>query len=159
MLRKPLVIVNGQFQQLQAGDTLDATVGAAQELSLTNGNAGTINIGMAVYISAADTVDLAKADAAATKDVIGLVKDTTIAAAASGTVVLDGVLVATTGQWDAVTGDTGGLTPGSKYWLDPTTAGSITKTAPTTVGKYVVPLGKAISTTEFMIDIEEPVLL
>jgi len=52
-----------------------------------------------------------------------------------------------------------GLTAGSVYYLSQTTAGAMTTTAPSTVGQYVVRLGIAISTTEFLIRIERPILL
>lgn len=157
--RKPLVINSGQIQQLQSGDVLDAVVTEVDVVSLTNGNAGSIVIGMAVYSDADDSVDIAKADALATVEVLGLVQDTSIGAAASGLIQTDGVLTATTGQWDTVTGDSGGLTAGSVYYLDETTAGNLTLTAPTTVSQFVVRVGKALSTTEMEITITQPIKL
>jgi hypothetical protein len=156
-VRKPLVIEAGQIEQLQAGDTLDVTLVELQ--SLTNANAGTINIGQPVYISAASSVDLADAGAAATKEVIGLVFDTTILTTATGSILVEGVMTATTVQWDAVTGGTGGLTPGSIYYLDPGTPGLLTLTAPTTTGQFVAPVGKALSTTKLKLDIKVTVKL
>lgn len=44
--------------------------------------------------------------------------------------LLYGALTLTTGEWDAVTGDAGGLTPGEYYWLD--SAGGLTATRPDT---------------------------
>ena len=157
--RKPLVIINGQVQQLQAGDTLDASVSEVDVVSKSNGNAGAIVIGQAVYTKADGTVDLAKADASGTVEVLGFMKTTSVAAAASGIIQTDGILAATTGQWDIVSGGTGGLTPGAVYWLSAATAGSITDTAPTTAGHQVVRVGKAISETEMEISIEPPILL
>ncbi|MHC4355558.1 MAG: hypothetical protein ACYS0H_22895, partial [Planctomycetota bacterium] len=112
-VKKPLVITAGQVQQLQAGDSIEHP----GLFNRTNNNAGAITIGQAVYVDGAGTVDLAQADAAATTKVLGLVADVSIAAAASGGITTDGVLTATTGQWDAVTGQVGGLTAGSQYWL------------------------------------------
>lgn len=154
-VKRPLVITNGQIEQLQAGDTIEHP----GILNRTNNNAGAIVIGNAVYVDGAGTVDLAQADAAATKDVLGLVVDTTIAAAASGGIITTGILTATTGEWDAVTGQVGGLTSGAKYWLDPTTPGNLTPTAPTITGDYVAPVGKALSTTEFEVDVDHTILL
>jgi len=158
-LRKPLVIISGQVQQLQAGDTLDASAAEVDVVALTNGNASAIVIGSPVYSDAAGSVDLAQANASGTVEVLGLVRDTSIAASASGSIQTDGILAATTGQWDIVTGDTGGLVAGTVYYLDPTTAGKLTATAPTTTSQYVVRVGKAISTTEMEISIEPPILL
>lgn len=147
-LKKPLVINAGQIDQLQAGDTLDAPIGDVEVLTLTNDNAGSLVIGTPVYMAAADHVDKAKADAVGTVNVIGLVLATSIATSASGVVQTDGVVVATTGQWDAVTGGSGGLTFNTIYYLDQTTAGKITSTAPSTAGQFVKEIGIGISTTE-----------
>ena len=157
--RKPLVIINGQIQQLQPGDTLDAAVSEVDVISKENGNASPITIGHAVYTKADGTVDLAQANASGTVEVLGFVKDASIASSSSGIIQTDGILAATTGQWDTATGDSGGLTPGAVYWLDPSTAGKLTTTAPTTIGQFVVRLGKAVSTTELEISIEPPILL
>jgi len=158
-LRKPLVIISGQVQQLPSGDTLDASTAEVDVVTLTNGNASPIVIGSPVYSDAAGSVDLAQANASGTVEVLGFVKDTSISASASGSIQTDGILAATTGQWDIVTGDTGGLVAGTVYYLDPTTAGKLTATAPTTTSQYVVRVGKAISTTEMEISIEPPILL
>jgi len=158
-LRKPLVIISGQVQQLSSGDTLDASAAEVDVVVLTNGNASAIVIGSPVYSDAAGSVDLAQADASGTVEVLGFVKDTSISASASGSIQTDGILAATTAQWDIVTGDTGGLDAGAVYYLDPTTAGKLTATAPTTTSQYVVRVGKAISTTEMEISIEAPILL
>lgn len=154
-LRKPLVIVSGQVQRLQSGDTIE-TPGLYNR---TNGNAGAIVIGQPVYVDAPGSVDLALANALATSDVLGLVADTTIASAASGGILTDGRLTATTGEWDAVTGQVGGLTSGSKYYLDENTVGNLTTTAPSANGDVVAPVGQALSTTEMEINIDHTILL
>ena len=154
-VKKPLVITNGQIEQLQSGDQL----ANANLITRTNNNAGAIVIGQPVYADGAGTVDLAQADAQSTIRVAGLVADASIAAAASGSILVDSVLVATTGQWDAVTGQTGGLTPGADYFLDESSAGGLTTTAPTADGDFVVRVGHALSTTEFEIEIQQPVKL
>jgi hypothetical protein len=69
------------------------------------------------------------------------------------------VATATTAQWDAVTGGTGGLIPGSMYFLDPTTVGMLTTTAPTASGQVVVDVGRASSTTDLEISLNLSVLL
>ncbi|MFA5186701.1 MAG: hypothetical protein WC551_09515 [Patescibacteria group bacterium] len=158
-LKKPLVITSGQIQQLQAGDTLDAVCAEVDVVVSTNANVGAVVIGTSVYPSAAGAVDKAQADAVGTVEVLGLVQATSIAASESGNIQTDGILAATTGQWDAVAGTTGGLTAGTVYYLDPDTAGKITATAPTTAGDFVVRIGKAISTTELEISISQPIKL
>jgi len=158
-LKKPLVISSGQVQQLQSGDTLDAPMTAVDIVVATNSNAGAIVIGSPVYPDGNDSVDLGKADASGTVELLGLVRDTTIGIAGSGEIQTDGVLAATTGQWDAVTGDSGGLTAGTVYYLDPSTAGMLTDTAPSTAGQFVVRVGLATSTTEMEIGVEPPIKL
>lgn len=158
-LRKPLVIVNGQIQQLQSGDTLNASVTGTDIVQKTNDNGGSIVIGAPVYVKSNGNVDKAKADASGTTRVSGLVADTSIASSASGSIQTDGVLNATTTQWDAITGQTGGLTPGAVYYLDVATAGKLTVTAPTTIGQYVVEVGVAFSTSDLEISIRVPILL
>lgn len=154
-IKKPLVITAGQIQQLQSGDYINT-----EEIpQYTNGESSPIVIGTPVYVSSADTVKKAKADAVGTKDVIGLVYDASITNGVAGGVILNNVLTATTTQWDAVAGTTGGLTAGTTYFLSPATAGLLTETAPTAVGQYVVPVGIGLSTTEMKIVIKTIVLL
>lgn len=157
-LRKPLVLNAGQVQQLQAGDTLDAPQGGGDQVVLTNNNAGTLVPGTPVYTVANDAVDKAKADASATKNVIGMVA-ASISAAASGPITISGVLTLTTGQWDTAFSTTGGLTKDVRYFLSAGTAGLGTVTAPSTVGNFLVEIGIAISTTELKVDIKQPILL
>lgn len=158
-LRKPLVIVSGQIEQLQAGDTLDASVAGGDRVNLTNDEASPIVIGAPVYSDANSGVKKAQANALTTSKLRGLVAQTSIAAAASGSVILNGPLTATTGQWDAITGDVGGLVFDAYYYLDPAAAGKLTQTAPTTVGQFVVQVGRAFSSTDMMIDIQQSILL
>lgn len=130
---------------------------SGSNLTATNGEASAISIGRAVYVSAGDTVKLAIANAPTTKNTVGLVFDSSINSGASGNVALAGTLTATTTQWDAVTGQTGGLTVGAKYYLSNTTAGALTTTAPTT--GYVAPIGVALSTTKMVLNIGPTVRL
>lgn len=157
--RKPLVINGGQIEQLQAGDTLDAAVSEVDVVSKTNDNASSIVIGAPVYVKSNGNVDLGRANASGTIQLLGLVKDSSVASSASGIIQTDGIIAATTGEWDAVTGGSGGLTAGSRYFLDASTAGMLTTTAPTSVGQFVVAVGLAISTTEMDISIERPIKL
>lgn len=158
-LRKPLVLVSGQLQQLQAGDQLDAPlVGTTQQI-LTNNDGSTVVIGAPVYADASGSFKRAQANALATSMVIGVVAQTTILNAAQGQVALLGPVSATTAQWDAITGQTGGLTAGAMYFLDPANPGRLTTTAPTTIGQVVAPVGKALSTTILNVEVKSTVLL
>lgn len=150
-IQKPLVIINGQLQQIPAGDTLSAASTEVDVIGAINANVGSIVIGTPVYVSVAGSVDKASAAASGTKKIFGLVKDVSIAAAASGLIQLDGVLVATTVQWDAVAGTTGGLVANTLYYLS-ATAGLLTATPPAASGNYITQVGLALSTTELEID-------
>jgi len=153
-LRKPLVLEDGKIEQIQAGDTLDAAVSAIDVISATNGEIGAITIGMPVYISAADTVKKAQANAPGTKDVIGLVRDASIAAGTPGMIQTDGQLVSA--NWTLVVG-AAVLVAGSIYYLSEGTAGQLTTTAPAT--GYVVEVGQAFSTTTLDINIRRAIKL
>lgn len=157
----PLVISSaGQIERLQAGDTLSVPVYSGGDvISLTNDDSGADVIGMPVYSDSAGTFKKAQANAVGTKSVIGLVSDVSITNGTPGNVMLNGFLTATTGQWDAVAGTTGGLVFGTRYYLSTATPGNLTATCPSTVGQYVVEVGIAISTTVMKLDIKQPILL
>lgn len=112
----------------------------------TNGEASAIAIGRAVYVSAANQIKLANANSASTTNVVALVASTSINSSASGSIAVAGMLEATTTQWDAVTGQSGGLTFGATYFLSNTTAGALTTTAP--ASGHIVPVGVALGTTK-----------
>jgi hypothetical protein len=145
--RKALVLVSGQIQQLQSGDTLAGPVAETEYISLTNDDSSSHAIGDCVYIDAADGVKKAKADASGTAQAFGFAT-ATIANAAVGSYQSSGILAGLSA-----------LTAGSAYYLSAATAGTMTTTAPSTVGQYVVRLGTAISTTELKINIQPPILL
>lgn len=130
------------------GRVTSGTSGAVAQLtvSMTNGQGSTINKCQAVYASSAGTIQLARANALSTCTFIGLVFDTTIGAGAAGNVITNGVQTGSTAQWDALTGQTGGLTTNATYYLSTATAGAITSTAPTS--GFLVPVGVALSTTQ-----------
>src|SRR5678815_1916724 len=91
-------------------------------LSLQNNAAAAVSAGAPVYMTtSANTFNLADNNAGgATQRVLGLVYDGSIAVSAVGRVKTSGKMTLTTAQWDSITGGTGGLTPGSKYYVDST---------------------------------------
>jgi len=153
-IKKPIVLTNGQLERLQPGDRIDV----GNSSNKNNNSGGAIVIGQPVYVNGVN-VDLAQADAQSTIRVAGLVVDITVADASPAEIVVDGILTATTGQWDAVTGQVGGLTPGADYFLSAGTAGQMSTTAPSANGEFVVRVGHALSTTEFEIEIQQPIKL
>lgn len=151
--RKPLVYdTDGHIEQIQPGDTLAAPVAGGTVIQATNGEAGAITLGQVVYISAADTVKYARANAVATASPVGFVADASIGAAGVGGIQIDGLLVSA--DWTAVVGATT-LTAGTEYFLSPDVAGEMVSTppAPTDTGEFSVSLGRAFSTTDFRIEI------
>jgi hypothetical protein len=110
--------------------------------------------GQPVYVKATGNVGLAKADAVGTYKAVGLA----IESKSSGLSVkynTDGRVELA--DWTAVTGSAT-LTPGAHYYLSTDTAGMLSAIAPTGSG-YVVPLGKAITTVVFDVEIGTVVLL
>ncbi len=157
--RLPLVIVNGQIQQLQTGDALpaDAITELEAVVCLATSN---LVIGNAVFIDGDDSCDLAQADAIGTADVLGLCVDTTVNSATNAVIATAGaVLTANTTRWDDIAGTTGGLTAGATYFLSKDTAGDITETAPTAVGEVVTIVGKGLSTLKLKVDPQHTILL
>ena len=154
-LRKPLVLNNGQIQQIQSGDILDATIIETEQITLTNAESSNpIVAGMVVYLSAASSVKKAKADAAGTKEVIAFCKDASVTSGQTGAFVTSGQL--SVADWTAALGSAN-LTAGAIYYLSGATGGFITATAP--VAGYVVEVGVAISTTVMQIRTNRPIQL
>ena len=145
--RKPLVLVSGEIQQLQSGDTLSAATSEVDVVSLTNGDVGAHALGEVIYISAASTGKKAKADAGATVHAMAFATGA-VSAGASGVYQTDGILAGLTA-----------LTAGAVYYLSAATAGAMSTTAPSSTGEYVVRLGIAISTTELEISFCRAILL
>lgn len=114
-----------------------------------------------MYISGVDQVKRAIANDDSTSLVAGLVQDTTIASGSTGRIATDGwELEATTGEWDALTGDAGGLVAGARYFLSSISAGRLTTTPPDdTAGEFVAPVGRALNTTKMLIVLETRVKL
>jgi hypothetical protein len=148
------ITVNAQGQLTAASNGVSPSV-----VTASNENAGTIKICQAVYQTTTTSgVNLAEANASSTSQVVGLVLSTTIATTASGTVLIAGPFTATTAQWDAVvTGESGGLTPGTTYWLDPATAGNLTATPPSTATQFDTYVGVAQSSTVIILGIAQPI--
>lgn len=71
-----------------------------------------------------------------------------------------GVLTLTADQWDAVTGESGGLTRGVPYYLSAgADGGRLTQIAPTIAEDFVVRVGIALSSTDFLILAGPPKLI
>lgn len=80
--------------------------------------------------------------------VVGIV--TTLGAGNEAEIKSSGLVTLDEGDWDGVTGDSGGLTPGSSYFLS-NTVGFLTTTEPTASGSFVVVVGVAMNATTMLI--------
>lgn len=149
---KPIVIINGEMQELPSNYTLDAAVSEVDVVSRVNDEGSTMPILSPVYVNDADGVMLARANNDSTRKVLGLAK-AAINAAASGSIQVNGIISGTAGEWDAVVAESipSGLTPNTDYFLSSSTAGLLTSTAPTGAGNWVVKVIRALSATEAMI--------
>jgi hypothetical protein len=121
-------------------------VSATLTVSYTNGNAGAIAKGDVVYLESGvnDTVELADADTIAHADqLVGVVSDASISAAASGEIVVS------PGQ--VITGVLSSATAGDIYYLSSTgtTGNTLTTTAPTG-GPALVQIGIAKNATDLI---------
>jgi len=124
--------------------------------SATNADGVIIPPGAPCRYSGATSIARAKADAAANAEVDGLAL-AQLAIAGAGKLRVAGIHTLATALWDAVTGQTGGLTPNTVYYLDPSNAGKLTTTAPTTAGQQVVRIGRAINSTQMRLLIQPPI--
>ena len=82
---------------------------------------------------------------------------TTTAPTFAAEVVTGGPLELTPAEWDTVTSQVGGLTPGSVYFLSTTVAGTITTIPPSNL--FSVKVGKAITPTTLDVDPRNPIKL
>lgn len=153
MSRKtPLVITAGQVEQAQLGDNFGNII------SRQNGSGATITRGTPVRAQSATDFRRALATSVDNAEVVGFCVTVSAANGANFLCQTDGVVEATTSEWDAVTGGSGGLTAGSDYFLS-VSPGQMSTTPPSSDGQVVVKLGRALSTTELRIDIGTAVLL
>ena len=130
-----------------SGSSSPVTLGLGDQAEPKNNDTVTMPIGTPVYFDAGASCKRAKADAVGTTKVMGVVSDPAgIVNGFLGHIQLNGLLqVANTGDWDTITGGSGGLTASTMYYLSPTTAGKLTSTKPTTVGEFIVPVGRGLN--------------
>lgn len=158
-LRKPLVLLGGTQYQLPTGDTLDA-VALSIGADLVNNSATIQSICTPVCAgvgAGAGGFQPARANAIGTARCIGLISASQIGPGASGNVLQVGILPATIAQWNVVTGQSGGLVPGSVYYLSDVTAGRITTTPPSEAGRFCTKIGQAITATLMFVLPDDPI--
>ena len=133
----------GQFLQTDGSAQLswaDPSAVAVLDGGTYVAGAGGVSARDVVYISAADTVLPADANAESSSRVIGFATASAIATAA--------VIVQSAGVLSGFSG----LTAGARYYLSET-AGAVTATVPTTSAANVIQVGYAASTTKMQIQV------
>lgn len=123
-----------------------------------NGESFELFSGMPLYSSGANSVKAAIATSSGTARVLWLARQI-MAPSAEAFAQLAGAITLTTAQWDVVTGQVGGLTPGAEYFLSAVEAGHISTLPPLENGQFSVRLGLARSTTIFIMQLEKPIAL
>lgn len=116
----------------------------------------TMGVGEPVRIVSTGNAEQAQGDSATNSDVAGLAF-TAAAATETGAYVPEGGRV-TQANWTAVIGSAS-LTPGTVYYVDPSTAGDLTATKPTTSGEVVKKVGRALTATTMQVELGPSVLL
>lgn len=150
----PLILVSGEIRQMQIGDILTdptggasangAFLGLSASSAFSKGQIGYVNGGGLGFVS----VELAKADSAATCRTLLCVAAQAVIAGGTGVFFFYGYLTGLSG-----------LSLATSYYLSATTAGAITTTPPSTAGQFIVKVGTAIIATDFFYKFERPILL
>ena len=122
----------------------------------TNGESSdAILPGSPVYMTSAGAMKNALANALESSIVFGVcVNTSSVAVGAPLSVQSTGFVVLTTGQWAAISGQVGGLTPGRNYYLSVTTAGFVISTSTSASAKYSTLIGEAQTATKLKLSIE-----
>ena len=157
--RRPLVLVDLETSQLPLGDTLDAVVNG---LGIELVNESATNLGRCVPVcpgtgQGAGGFQPARANDLGTARVIGLIGAIQIGPGASGLIVSFGNLQATTAEWNAVTGQNSGLTPGAVYYLSDVVPFRLATNPPLTTGDFVTRIGQALTPTVMFLNIQPPI--
>lgn len=128
---------------------------AALWVTGTNAEAFTIYAGQPVKVVAAGTFGLARANLVANL-AVGIATRN-VAAGGTGRIAVTGVVAVA--DWSNATGGPTTLTAGADYYLAPGTNGIITTAAPTGSPDVVQILGRALSTTELVLNPTEGIIL
>lgn len=143
----PLVIQNGQIRELPSGASINVSPVIIQ---MVNSESTAITRGQPVASNASGEAQLCVYDNIAKVRVLGVVFDESVEPGETANIAILGPVEATTDEWDALTGDTGGLSGTAKYYVG-STAGDLAVTATTTNGTFQAPVGVAMSTTKLFV--------
>lgn len=120
-----------------------------------NGTGGVLLPGTPVA-SQGGQLRLGDATSQALSEIVGLVAVAT-AATLTTHFVPSGMMTLTTAEWDAVTGETGGLSDGD-YFLS-ATPGRLTRIAPLALGSSQVPIGRSLASDSMIVAILRPLVV
>jgi predicted RecA/RadA family phage recombinase len=141
-IKYPIVLNNGELEQLQAGDELP---GGTLAISRINPYGGPIAICSVLSCNATHLAICERTDAT---EFTGLATET-IAAGDPGDIQVSGIVEAGVAEWQNIITGGASLTPGAYYYAD--TWGKMSTLVPATVGDRIKLLGIALSTTEFLL--------
>lgn len=131
--------------------------GVVERYSAISGEVSAILPGSWVYTHTSSVVKLAIATSLGTSHVVGVV--TSMGSGSNVNTQTVGVVTLTTSQWDATMGTTGGLTPGVTYFLSSISPGGGTSSPADVTGNILISLGCAMTSTDFRIAIDSPVVM
>jgi hypothetical protein len=150
------IIGNGTtFDPLRAGGSSGG--GGTTFANLTA--AQNVAAGAPVYTSGAGRVSNADASASPSCNAIGL-SFAALGDGETGRIITGGPIALSLAQWDALTGDSGGLVPGDWYYVSADTPGGLTSTPPdpnTDAGDFVAAVGQALSETTLDVKIQKAI--
>jgi len=133
--------------------SLAVDVPAVVEFPAVNGDSVTLVPGMPVSAGITDgSVVRGNATSVVNSSIFGLISvgaDVTLPVLIQS----ESALVLTPTQWDIVTGDSGGLISGARYYLD-VQPGKITTTPPSAPGSSITAIGRALSSTAMVLHIQ-----
>jgi hypothetical protein len=141
-------------------DTQSAMVGGYRLLSnsqVINSDVVTLLPGMPVIAVGPNAIARASAASSGLAAVDGIAFS--IAAVATACMMRgQGRIDLSTAEWDAVTGEIGGLFPTARYYLG-LVPGTLTSAPPFAIGQSVCLIGKAFSPQSLIIELAPPILL
>lgn len=140
--------LRADLHRLRQGVTGNADVSGPIEATVFQA----VTKGQPVYAKSTGVVDLGDASAMATAKIVGLMNE---AGALSATAAYVHSGVVEQSSWTSVIG-VATLTTDSVYFMSET-EGELTTTAPTGASSVVIRVGIALSTTQFLVQIHQPI--
>ena len=147
---------DGAPRSATASDAIQGSFASVATFPIDNETGGTLVVGCPVYMTGtANQIDKAKADAGATRKVVGL-NTASLITGTSGNAQNDGKINMNNAAWGALVDGNGGtgLTPGDELFLSNANAGKLMVGPPATAGHYIVKVGSCVSANDLDIDID-----